>query len=72
MGKKIVIIDDDHVIQESLQELFTDAGYLVFWPPTASAGYELIVREKPDMVRGRYPAAAHAWDRPVRKDQGQR
>ena len=29
MGKKIAIIDDDHVIQESLQELLAEAGYLV-------------------------------------------
>ncbi len=50
MGKKIAIIDDDHIIQESLQELFSDAGYLVFVAGDGIAGYELITREKPDMV----------------------
>jgi DNA-binding response OmpR family regulator len=50
MGKKIAIIDDDHIIQESLQEFFSDAGYLVSVAGDGIAGYELIVREKPDMV----------------------
>jgi len=50
MGKRIAIIDDDHVIQESLQELFTDAGYTVFVAADGVSGYELIVREKPDIV----------------------
>jgi two-component system response regulator VanR len=50
MGKRIAIIDDDHVIQESLQELFTDAGYTVFVASDGVSGYELIVREKPDIV----------------------
>ena len=51
MGKRIVIIDDDHVIQESLQELFTRCRLRGFRGRlTASAGYELITREKPDMV----------------------
>ena len=50
MGKKIAIIDDDHIIQESLQELFSDAGYQVFIAGDGVAGFELIVREKPDIV----------------------
>ena len=50
MGKRIAIIDDDHVIQESLQELFTEAGYTVFVASDGVSGYELIVREKPDIV----------------------
>ena len=50
MGKRIVIIDDDHVIQESLQELFSDAGYVVHLAADGASGFELIVREKPDIV----------------------
>ncbi len=50
MGKKIAIIDDDHVIQESLQELCGDAGYQVSVAGDGIAGYDLIVREKPDIV----------------------
>ncbi len=50
MGKRIVIIDDDHVIQESLQELFSDAGYTVAVAADGASGFDLIVREKPDVV----------------------
>src|SRR5512145_1446486 len=50
MGKRIAIIDDDHVIQESLQELLTEAGYTVFGAADGISGYELIVRERPDIV----------------------
>ena len=50
MGKRIVIIDDDHVIQESLQEFFTEAGYVVSVAADGVSGYELITREKPDIV----------------------
>lgn len=50
MGKRIVIIDDDHVIQESLQELFSDAGYAVALAADGASGFDLIVRDKPDIV----------------------
>jgi len=50
MGKKILIIDDDRVIQDSLQELFTDAGYVVHLAADGISGFELIVREKPDII----------------------
>ncbi|HEX7502283.1 MAG TPA: response regulator [Acidobacteriota bacterium] len=50
MGKRIVIIDDDHVIQESLQDLFSDAGYAVALAADGASGFDLIVREKPDVV----------------------
>jgi DNA-binding response OmpR family regulator len=50
MGKKILIIDDDRVIQDSLQEFFTDAGYLVHLAADGISGFELITREKPDII----------------------
>ncbi len=50
MGKRIAIIDDDHVIQESLQETFSDAGYTVFIASDGVSGLEMISREKPDLV----------------------
>lgn len=50
MGKKILIIDDDRVIQDSLQELFTDAGYVVHLAADGVSGFELIIREKPDII----------------------
>lgn len=50
MVKKILIIDDDRVIQDSLQELFTDAGYAVLLAADGISGFELITREKPDII----------------------
>lgn len=50
MGKKILIIDDDRVIQDSLKDLFTDAGYVVLLAADGVSGFELITREKPDIV----------------------
>jgi DNA-binding response OmpR family regulator len=50
MGKKIIIIDDDRVIQDSLQEFFTDAGYVVHLAADGISGLELIMREKPDII----------------------
>jgi DNA-binding response OmpR family regulator len=50
IGKKILIIDDDRVIQDSLQELFTDAGYVVHLAADGISGLELIIREKPDII----------------------
>lgn len=50
MGKKILIIDDDRVIQDSLHDLFTDAGYVVILAADGISGFELVTREKPDIV----------------------
>jgi two-component system alkaline phosphatase synthesis response regulator PhoP len=50
MGSKIVIIDDDQVIQDSLQEFLTDAGYAVQLAADGITGFELISREKPDLI----------------------
>jgi len=50
MGKKILIIDDDRVIQDSLQELFTDAGYIVHLAADGISGFDLINREQPDII----------------------
>jgi DNA-binding response OmpR family regulator len=50
MGKKILIVDDDRIIRDSLQELFTDAGFEVQLAIDGISGYELIAREKPDII----------------------
>jgi len=50
MGKRILVIDDDRIIQDSLQELFSEAGYTVFVAADGVSGFDLIVREKPDLV----------------------
>jgi len=50
MGMRIVIIDDDRVIQESLQEMLSEAGYSVAVASDGVSGFDLISREKPDLV----------------------
>ncbi len=50
MGKKILIVDDDLVIQDSLQELFADAGYAVHLAADGISAFDLISREKPDLI----------------------
>ena len=50
MDKKIIIIDDDRVIRDSLQELFVDAGYVVYLAADGISGFDLITREKPDII----------------------
>jgi CheY-like chemotaxis protein len=50
MGKKILIVDDDLIIQDSLQELFSDAGYVVHLAADGISGFDLISREKPDII----------------------
>lgn len=50
MDKRIAIIDDDHIIQESLQELLGEAGYAVTLAADGVSGYELVKRENPDLV----------------------
>ncbi len=50
MGKKIIVIDDDLIIQESLQELLSEAGYAVVVASDGVSGYDQIAREKPDLV----------------------
>jgi DNA-binding response OmpR family regulator len=50
MGKKILIIDDDHIIQDSLQEFFSDAGYSVLLAADGISGFDLVARERPDLV----------------------
>ena len=47
---RIVIIDDDRVIQESLQEMLSEAGYSVAVASDGVSGFDLISREKPDLV----------------------
>ncbi len=48
--KKIVIVDDEIEICTELTELLKEAGYLPFSSYRGHDGYDLIVREKPDLV----------------------
>ena len=48
--KKIVIVDDETEICENLTELLKETGYQPFAAYRGSDGYDLILREKPDLV----------------------
>ncbi|MCX6557090.1 MAG: response regulator [Candidatus Aminicenantes bacterium] len=50
MGSKILIIDDDPIIRDSLQELLSNAGYAVLLAADGISGFELVAREKPDLI----------------------
>jgi two-component system, response regulator, stage 0 sporulation protein F len=47
--KRILIVDDNNVVQDVLQEFFKDR-YLVQLAPNASQALSLIVRQTPDLV----------------------
>jgi len=48
--KKILIIDDEPEICDSISELLKNSGYETLAAYRGSEGYELAVREKPDLV----------------------
>ena len=50
MTKKIMIIDDDQVIVDYLEKLFSDHGYLTCVARDGSLGIDVMKREKPDLI----------------------
>lgn len=50
MPKKVLIVDDDPHIVEYLTTVFADAGYATCSAPDGAAGFETLVREKPDLI----------------------
>jgi DNA-binding response OmpR family regulator len=48
--KKIVIVDDDRVTLTMLQMFFTKSGYQVFTANDGAQGYEIIQKEKPEIL----------------------
>jgi two-component system alkaline phosphatase synthesis response regulator PhoP len=50
MGKKIVIVDDESTIRDSLQELLIEKGFDVLHAGDGENGYDLIARENPDLL----------------------
>ncbi len=50
MGKKIVIVDDESTIRDSLQELLIEKGFDVLHAGDGESGYDLIARENPDLL----------------------
>lgn len=50
MGCRILIVDDDHIIRESLQEHLVGAGYDVLLATDGIGGFEQVEKEKPDLI----------------------
>ena len=50
MNQKIVIIDDDRITLEILKKRLSQDDFQVFYAQDGESGYDLIRREKPDIV----------------------
>jgi CheY-like chemotaxis protein len=50
MAKKIMVVDDDPVIVKYLVNVFEDNGYEACSAGTGTEAYEVLEREKPDLI----------------------
>lgn len=50
MSKKIVVIDDDRITLTMLEMVFSRLGFQVFSAQDGAEGYELVQKEKPDIL----------------------
>jgi DNA-binding response OmpR family regulator len=50
IGKKVLIIDDERIILESLRIFINDSGYKVHLAADGISGFEMVKKEKPDLV----------------------
>jgi len=50
MNKKILIVDDDDNLVESVAAFLSSRGYTTVSAPNRTEGYALLEREKPDLV----------------------
>ena len=50
MGKKIIVVDDESTIRDSLQELLAEKGFDVLQASDGESGYDLIAQENPDLL----------------------
>ena len=50
MGKKILIIDDNHDIAVKLQRFLDSNGYVTYVAEDWSEGFEAAYRKKPDLI----------------------
>jgi CheY-like chemotaxis protein len=50
MAKKILVVDDDPVIVKYLVSVFEDNGYETCTADTGTEAYEVLEREKPDLI----------------------
>lgn len=50
MGKKILVMDDEPVVVDYLVDLLKDNGYETCCAYNAEEGFEVLQREKPDLI----------------------
>ncbi len=50
MNKKIVVVDDDVVTVQTLERMLTKSEFQVFSALDGEAGYQLVKKEKPDIL----------------------
>lgn len=50
MGKKVMILDDDPTFVEYMVDFFKDNGYETCFANAAAEGFEVLTREKPDLI----------------------
>lgn len=48
--KKILVVDDETVVRESLEEILTEKGFTVLKADDGESGYDLIAQETPDLL----------------------
>jgi len=50
MAKKIMVVDDDQIIVKYLVSLFTDNGYETCTAENGIQAYDIVKKEKPDLI----------------------
>jgi len=50
MKKRIVVVDDDPVTLKTIERFLKEKGHQTYVADTGTEGYELVVREKPDIL----------------------
>jgi DNA-binding response OmpR family regulator len=50
MNKKIVVVEDDAVLLQTLERMLAKSDFQVFSAPDGDIGYERVKKEKPDIL----------------------
>lgn len=49
-ARKMLIIDDDSIVRESISDFFEDSGYEVFQAPNGKEGIDLLLEKEPTVI----------------------
>ena len=49
-GRKILLIDDDRIVRDSIATYLEDSGYAVLEAEDGQKGFEVFLQERPDLV----------------------